>query len=102
MSFEFKGPSFKPMIQEAQSMLNNGGGGNLGYFKRGKKDKDKKDESAGDLFGGPEDDSFEHELRIEGEKSDFSKVKDFFSNFVEKFKKPIEKNEGQPKQNPFM
>lgn len=42
MSFGINGPSPTFGIQEAQSMRNNGGGGNLGYFQRGKKKKDEK------------------------------------------------------------
>lgn len=44
MSFGINGPSPKFGIQEAQNMRNNGGGGNLGYFQRGKKKKDKKND----------------------------------------------------------
>lgn len=43
MSFGINGPSPKFGIQEAQNMRNNGGGGNLGYFQRGKKKDGKKD-----------------------------------------------------------
>ena len=32
MSFEINGPTPPKGIQEAQSMRNNGGGGNLGYL----------------------------------------------------------------------
>lgn len=43
MSYPINGPNKLPGILEAQNMKNNGGGGNLGYFKREKK-KNKKDE----------------------------------------------------------
>ena len=39
MSFGINGPSPQFGIQEAQNMRNNGGGGNLGYFQRQKKDE---------------------------------------------------------------
>ena len=43
MSFGINGPSPMHGIQEAQSMRNNGGGGNLGYFqRRNKKGKQKE------------------------------------------------------------
>ena len=51
MSFNFNGPSFRPMIQESQAMQNNGGGGNTGYFQRGKKKKDKEI----NVFGGEDE-----------------------------------------------
>ena len=52
MSFSFNGPSFRPMIQESQSMKNNGGGGNLGYFQRDgkRKDEDSKQSENADCF----------------------------------------------------
>ena len=55
MSFSFNGPSFRPMIQEAQSMMNDGGGGNTGYFQRGRK---KKKEEKIDVFSEKESDQF--------------------------------------------
>ena len=42
MSFNINGPSNIPSIQEAQSLLNNGGGGNLGYFMRQDADEEIK------------------------------------------------------------
>ncbi len=39
MSFNINGPSNIPSIQETQSMKNNGGGGNLGYFMREENDE---------------------------------------------------------------
>ncbi len=50
MSFNISGPvpSRKPVIREAQSMENNGGGGNLGYMKQEKK-KEKEDEFEAEL-----------------------------------------------------
>lgn len=42
MSFNISGPSNVPSIQEAQSMMNNGGGGNLGYFMRQESDEEIK------------------------------------------------------------
>ena len=48
MSFDINGPTPAKGIQEAQYMRNNGGGGNLGYFQRGK--KKKKDEKEIDVF----------------------------------------------------
>lgn len=56
MSFNFQGPSERPIIQGAQNMMNNGGGGNLGYFQ-GRKKK-KEDTSNRNLFNTKDEDSF--------------------------------------------
>lgn len=55
MSFNFQGPSERPIIQGAQNMMNNGGGGNLGYFQGRQK---KKEEEKSNLFGKEEEDTF--------------------------------------------
>ena len=55
---DFNIPSNRPMIQESQSMANNGGGGNLGYFQRGKK---KKEDEPQNLWG--EEDKFESSVK---------------------------------------
>ena len=44
----FNIPSNRPMIPESQSVMINGGGRKLGYFKRGK--KKKEDEEKGTLW----------------------------------------------------
>ncbi len=97
MSFDFKGPSFKPVIQEAQQMLNNGGGGNLGYFKRGKKDGNSETKAKGDLFEGQEDDSFEHQIELEEDKDFFATIKAWFSDLLKKMNISVPK-----KKNPFL
>lgn len=76
MSFEIGGPSpsRKPVIREAQSMENNGGGGNLGYMQNRKKKKEKNE------------DEFETELQILEEDS--------FGNKA--FKNENEENEKKP------
>ncbi len=42
MSFDVNVLSSKPVIREAQSMQNDGGGGNLGYMSQGHGEKQKK------------------------------------------------------------
>lgn len=64
MSFNFQGPSERPIIQGAQNMMNNGGGGNLGYFQG--RQKKKKDESNKNLFNTNDEDSF----TLSSEKND--------------------------------
>ena len=84
MSFGINGPSPKFGIQEAQNMRNNGGGGNLGYFQRGKKKKDKEKEA--DIFQSQDenDEFIPEELLLEENESIVQKAADF----IKKFKKP--------------
>lgn len=97
MSFDFKGPSFKPMIQESQNMKNNGGGGNLGYFQRQQGGEEKKKEESIDIFNDAEQDSFEHAVQQgDKDKLDFSSIKNFINSILLKFKKFSES-----KENPF-
>lgn len=44
MSFGINGPERRPAIEKPQNMMNNGGGGNLGYFRQEKKEKEDKNE----------------------------------------------------------
>ena len=83
MSFEINGPSPKFGIQEAQNMRNNGGGGNLGYFQRRKKDeKNKKDEV--DIFqSSDESDVFVPEDAVEDDG-----ILKKAADFIKMFKKP--------------
>jgi len=89
MSFGINGPmpsNNKPMIQESQNMQNDGGAGNLGYFRRGKQKKKKEDEL--DSFELSGEDSFETSLEeIEPEidlKSIGNKIKGLFKKKSEK------------------
>lgn len=76
----------KPIIKEAQSMQNDGGAGNLGYFEREEQEKEKQ--KNGSIFSEQEGDSFKLSSDIEEEESDFSlskliaqiilAIKDFF------------------------
>ncbi len=99
MSFDFKGPSFKPMIQEAQHMQNNGGGGNLGYFKREQKEEEKKKNESIDVFGEEEKDSFEYHLEEENKSFDLSSIKKWFFNLIKRIKKNSEKHKNPFEQN---
>ena len=81
----------KPVIREAQSMQNDGGGGNLGYFEQGEGENEKHKEPI-KVFSGSEGeiaDSFHHEgeeQNINEDDFSFAKliaqiilaVKDFF------------------------
>lgn len=84
MSFGINGPSPKFGIQEAQNMRNNGGGGNLGYFQRGKKKKNKNDDL--DIFQSQDenDEFIPEEILLEENESIVQKAADF----IKKFKKP--------------
>lgn len=84
MSFGINGPSPKIGIQEAQNMRNNGGGGNLGYFQRGKKKKDKKDEKNEiDVFQISQD---ENDILIPDEDTKNESFLDKASEFINMFK----------------
>ncbi len=63
MSFNINGPSNIPSIQEAQSMKNNGGGGNLGYFMREDSDETIR------FIDNQEDDTFEKSIEIDEEQT---------------------------------
>lgn len=81
MTFGLNGPTPPKGIQEAQNMKNNGGGGNLGYFKRSKQKK-KKDEI--DVFSQSKDvDEFLLEEENENAENDslLGKVADKFKKF---------------------
>ncbi len=64
MSFNINGPSNKPVIQEAQNMMNNGGGGNLGYFMRENSDEAIK------FVDNEEEDTFEKSIELDDLKDD--------------------------------
>ena len=89
MSFNFQGPSERPIIQGAQHMMNNGGGGNLGYFQGRQKKKD--DESNKSLFSKEEEDTFtlssgkkEEEIPNEfnEENNALKNIKNFFGKIM--------------------
>ena len=89
MSFNFSGPGDMPIIREAQSMMNNGGGGNLGYFQGRKKKKEKEI----NLFNTEDEDTFS----LSSQNTDFNEeekfnaenpsIKDKLKGFLDKFKK---------------
>lgn len=93
MSFSFNGPSFRPMIQESQSMKNNGGGGNTGYYQRGRKKKEKKI----DVFSEAENkDSFTLESEINSKEAKGNKLLD---KIIEKTKNIVKKPQPEEHQN---
>ncbi len=87
MSFGINGPSPKFGIQEAQSMFNNGGGGNLGYFQRGRKKKDEKEENKEiDVFQSQdENDVF---IPEEEQNKKDETILQKAADFIKTFKKP--------------
>ena len=88
MSLNFSGPGDLPIIREAQNMMNNGGGGNLGYFQGRKKKKEKEinlfNTEEEDTFSLSSDTSLKEEEVINAENSS---IKDKIKEFLEKFKK---------------
>lgn len=96
MSFSFNGPSFRPMIQESQSMKNNGGGGNTGYYKRGKKKKEK----AVDVFT----EAQEQDKFVPEEAENIEPPEKFLDKIIEKTKgivKKVTETTQKPQNNPF-
>ena len=88
MSINFNGPGDMPIIREAQNMMNNGGGGNLGYFQ-GRKKKKEQDVN---IFGTEEEDSFslssDSDLKDEENfNAENPSIKDKLKGFFDKFKK---------------
>lgn len=89
MSLNFNGPGDLPIIREAQNMMNNGGGGNLGYFQGRKKKKEKEI----DIFKPEEEDTFslssENDELSEEEKfnTENPSITDKLKGFLDKFKK---------------
>ena len=88
MSINFNGPGDVPIIREAQNMMNNGGGGNLGYFQ-GRKKKKEKDVN---IFNPDEEDTFslssDSDLKEEEQfNSENPSIKDKLKGFFDKFKK---------------
>lgn len=71
MSFDINPPSNKPVIREAASMQNDGGGGNLGYFEgEERRQKERQPES---IFGHENEvDSFNKEGEEDLKEEDFS------------------------------
>ena len=86
MDFIINTPITKPAILEAQSMKNNGGGGNLGYFQRERKKKKGKDEI--DFFE-KEDEKDEF---VSGEAEE-EKLSDKIKGIIGKIKKKPKNNE---------
>lgn len=83
MSFGINGPSPIHGIQEAQSMFNNGGGGNLGYFQRRNK-KGKQKENEIDVFQS----SDENDVFVPEEALEDDSILKKASDFIKQFKKP--------------
>ncbi len=83
MSFNINGPSNIPSIQEAQSMKNNGGGGNLGYFMRQDSDEVIK------FVDNQEEDSFEKSADDIVDDERFLSLFDKLIRFIKKIWKNI-------------
>ena len=97
MSFNFQGPSERPIIQGAQNMMNNGGGGNLGYFQGRKKKKgdspnknlfNTKDEDSFTLSSGESSEELPDELK--NDNSPLDSIKGFFGKIMGSKENPKE------------
>ena len=70
MGFEVNSTSNKPVIREAASMHNDGGGGNLGYFENGEHKQKKHSEES--IFAKEQEDAFVKKDSKEEVEDDFS------------------------------
>lgn len=94
MSFGINGPENLPAIQKAQNMMNDGGGGNLGYFQREKKKKDENEKEKVDVVelstkkDNPENDD---DLLLEDLESLGTKIKNIWFKIKNNKKSETEK-----------
>ncbi len=82
-------PGIKPVIREAASMNNDGGGGNLGYMQRGNDEKEKKNKFISDesIFGKKDEtDLFVGEKEIEIPDEYKFNLKNLLIKFIRYFK----------------
>lgn len=85
--------SSKPVIREAQSMQNDGGGGNLGYMAQGENEEKKQQQYADvSIFNKAETDSFsfEKDFKVPEKEEEFSIIqmlKDFVQKIIKVFVK---------------
>jgi hypothetical protein len=84
--------SSKPVIREAQSMQNDGGGGNLGYMAQGENEEKKQQYADVSIFNKAETDSFsfEKDFKVpekEEEISIIKMIKDFIKKIIKVFVK---------------
>ena len=97
MSFEINGPSNKPVIREAQTMENNGGGGNLGYMAGGKRKNKEEQENELDQSIFEKEDEFikSEEQELTGEEEQ--------EGFIDKIKKALtKKNKNKNSHGDFL
>ncbi len=77
MSFGINGPDHIPSIQKSHH-TNDGGAGNLGYFKQRKKKEEEKEEQ--DIFESSTKQEDKSELLLDEMDTIGSRIKNFFKN----------------------
>lgn len=91
MSFDVNVLSVKPIIREAASMNNDGGGGNLGYMQQGQKeDKEKQNRLDESIFSKKEQDIFVGKTDLEFVEENFS-IETWLKNLINQIKKIFKK-----------
>ena len=91
MSFDVNVLSVKPIIREAASMNNDGGGGNLGYMQQGQKeDKEKQNRLDESIFSKKEQDVFVGKTDLEFVEENFS-IETWLKNLINQIKKIFKK-----------
>lgn len=102
MSFNINGPDNKPVIREAQSMLNDGGAGNTGYMMAGRRKKENEEEEL--LLNEEVDDKFvkSEDFNEKDEDEDltfYDKIVRFLANILKFFKDIFVPNKKQDNEN---
>ncbi len=97
MSFDVR-PVRQPMIQNSQSMKNDGGGGNLGYMRQGKKKKDEEENNNNIELLNSNDSLDSIQLCFE---EDNEEQKNESSNFLNDIVKKIANTFNKKTNNPF-
>ncbi len=91
MSFDVNVLSVKPIIREAASMNNDGGGGNLGYMQQEQKeDKEKQNRLDESIFSKKEQDIFVGKKDLEFVEENFS-IETWLKNLINQIKKIFKK-----------
>lgn len=91
MSFDVNVLSVKPIIREAASMNNDGGGGNLGYMQQEQKeDKEKQNRLDESIFSKKEQDIFVGKKDLEFVEENFS-IETWLKNLIDQIKKIFKK-----------
>lgn len=85
--------SSRPMIREAQSMQNDGGGGNLGYMSQGEREEKQKNPFGHDsiFLKKEEEDIFGFEKDLKMPEEEVFSLSKWIAGIIDKIKKMFQK-----------